>query len=562
MTTATEERPKAARRRTRKEAAPRRRLCSAPPEPAPGELGTRAHPTPEGYWFDHAAADRACKFFAAHIKHVEGALAGQPFVLSPWQRDQIVRPLFGWQRADGTRRYRTAYIEVPKKNGKSTLAAGIALYLEFCDGEPGAKIFSVAADRLQAGIIFEIGAQMRDESPALARRSRRFRRSLYVPRWHATWSVLSSDVQTKHGINAHAILFDELHAQRTRELYDALTGAVAARRQPLKIYFTTAGYDRTSICWKEHEYADQVLRGVKSDDTYLAVIYAAGEQDDWKDPKTWAAANPNLGVSVNVDFLTEECRKAQADPAAQNNFKRLHLNIWTSAESKWLPWGLWDKNSFSVDEHALEGRECFAGLDLAKTIDIAAFVRVFPPLSVDEPIKVLAHFWIPADNIRRRVLRDGVPYDQWVQGGWITATEGDQIDYAFIRRHLQAANERTPMRELAFDRWGAEKLVTELTEDFGADVLVKFGQGYGSMSSPTIELYRLLLARKLAHGGNPVLRWMADNVMVVTDPAGNIKPDKGKSREKIDGIVALIMAIARLSLAPEGAYEQEGIKFL
>ncbi|MEK7180393.1 MAG: terminase TerL endonuclease subunit, partial [Patescibacteria group bacterium] len=504
------------------------------------------------------AADRVCDFFTRHIKHVEGELAGQPFVLGPWERDQIVRPFFGWKRANGTRRYRVCYVEVPKKNGKSTLAAGLALYLEFCDQEPGAKIFSVAADRLQAGIIFEIGAQMRDESPALHRRSVRFRRSLYVPKWHATWSVLSSDVSTKHGINAHAILFDELHAQRTRELYDALTGAVAARRQPVKFFFTTAGFDRTSICWKEHEYADQVLRGVKPDDAYLAVIYAADEKADWTSPATWAQANPNLGVSVKLDFLTEECRKAQADPAAQNNFKRLHLNIWTSAESRWLPWGLWDKCNFPVDEEALAGRECFGGLDLATVNDLAAYLRVFPPLSIDEPIKVLAKFWIPRDNIRARVLRDGVPYDAWVRDGWITATEGNVIDFAVILRDVFACRDKTPIRELAFDRWGAQKIMTDLAEGLGSDVLVQFGQGYASMSPPMKELHRLLLSRKIAHGGNPVLRWMADNVMAVTDPAGNIKPDKGKSREKIDGIVALIMAIARLSLAPEGAYEQEG----
>ncbi len=531
-----------------------RPVCSAPSPPPQGKATT------EGYWFDYEEADRYCDFFAQHLTHVKGEKAGAPLMLEPWEREHLIRPLFGWKRPDGTRRYRTAYIEIPKKNGKSTLGSGIALAVGFCDHEPGAEIYSAAADRDQAAIIFDIGGQMRTASPALAKRSTLFRRSLYIPRWGTVWKVLSSDVRTKHGLNAHVNLFDELHAQPNRELFDALDGAVAARRQPLKIYFTTAGFDRTSICWEMHDYADKILRGVLRDDYFLAVIYAADAKDDWTDPKTWAKANPNLGVSVKLDFLAAACREAQQKPAAQNNFKRLHLNIWTSAETKWLAHGVWDKNAFPADEEALAGRECVGGLDLANSIDIAAFVRVFLRQSVDEPIKVLPTFWIPKDNIRARVLRDRVPYDAWVRDGWIIATEGNVIDFAAIRRDLNALAARTSIREIAFDRWGASKLTTELTED--GFTMIQMGQGYASMSAPMKELYRMLLKRELAHGGHPVLRWMADNVMASMDAAGNIKPDKEKSREKIDGLVALIMAIDRLMRTSGSVYEQQGLRFL
>jgi phage terminase large subunit-like protein len=540
-----------------------RRVCSAPAPPPAGRA------TKEGFWFDYEEADRACAFFAKYLKHVKGKLAGSPLLLPEWAQAQIIRPLFGWKDAAGTRRYRKAYIEIPKKNAKSTMGAGIALYLLFCDKEQGAEIYSAAADREQAAIIFEIGAQMRDQSPALATRSLRFRRAITVPKTHSSWKVLSADAYTKHGLNAHGVIFDELHTQPNRELYDALKGATAARSQPLQIYFTTAGFDRTSICWEEHEYADQVLRGVLTDDAYLAVIYGADEQDvakdRWTDPKVWHKANPSLGITIPLAFLKNECKEAQEKPALQNNFKRLHLNIWTSAETKWLPAGLWDKNAWPVEEEALAGRECFGGLDLASSVDLAAFARVFPPVSVGEPIKVALHFWIPGENIRARVLRDRVPYDLWTKGRdglrpWIETTEGDVIDTTAIFSTIAALHEQTPIREIAFDRWGATAITTALA-DAGFTV-IQFGQGYASMSAPTKELYRLLLGKQLAHGGNPVLRWMADNVMVVTDDAGNIKPSRKKSREKIDGIVATIMALDRHLRTPGSIYEQQGLKFL
>jgi phage terminase large subunit-like protein len=515
-----------------------RRVSCAPHEPS----RTTKQDTGE-FYFDHAEADFVCEFFRECLHHTKGEWAGQPLVLEEWQERDIVRPLFGWKRRNGLRRYRTAYVEVPKKNGKSTLGAGIGLYLLFADGEQGAEIYSVAADRDQAAIIFDTASTMRDTDDLLRQSSLAFKRQITVHDTRSFYKVLSADVKTKHGLNANGVIFDELHAQPNRDLFDVMKGAGAARRQPLHFYITTAGFDRMSICWEMHDYADKILRGVLKDDSFLAVMYAADEKDDWTDPKTWKKANPNLGRSVKLEFLKNECKEAQEKPAYQNTFKRLHLNIWTTQESKWLPYGAWDGCAFEVDEAALDGRECLGGLDLATTTDLAAFVRVFPPAHEGEPIKILPSFWIPKDNIEARVKRDRVPYDAWVRDGWVEATEGNVIDYKVIRKRILEMHAQTPLREIAFDRWGSVAISTDLQEE--GITMAQFGQGFASMSAPTKELLRLLLEKQIAHGGHPVLRWMADNVMVVSDAAMNIKPDRAKSREKIDGIVALIMALDR-----------------
>lgn len=531
-------------------------VSSAPPEPARSAPQDRA----KQFWFDHDQADTACEFFRECLHHVKGEKANQPLILEPWQEQQIIRPLFGWKRPDRTRRYRVCYVEVPKKNGKSTLAAGIGNYLLFCDEEPGAEIYSVAADREQASIIFDVASAMCELEPELQVRATIYRRQITVQSTRSFYRVMSADVKTKHGLNAHGVIFDELHAQPNRDLFDVLKGAGASRRQPLDFYITTAGYDRTSVCWEQHDYADKILRGVLTDDHFLAVIHAADNKDDWTDEAVWAKVNPNLGVSLKLDFLRQQCKEAMEKPAFQNTFRRLHLNQWTSQESKWLPFGAWDKCGGEVDDKTLEGRECFAGLDLAQTIDIAAFVRVFSPLEDGGPYVVKPTLWIPRENIRQRVVKDRVPYDAWVRDGWVEATEGDVIDFRAIRAKINALGAQTPIREIAFDRWGATAISTDLQED--GFTMVQFGQGYASMSAPTKELLRLILQKRILHGGHPVLRWMADNVMITTDAAQNIKPDRAKSREKIDGIVALIMALDRAQRVAGSVYDHSGMKVL
>ena len=513
------------------------------------------------FYYDEAAADRAVGFFERYLKHTKGRWAGEAFRLQPWQEKDIIRPLFGWKRADGTRKYRTAYIEIPRKNGKSTLSAGIGLYLLFADNEPGAEIYSAAADRDQAAIVHDQARAMVEDSPELAKRAEVFKRSIVVHATRSVYKVISADAYTKHGLNAHGIIFDELHAQPNRELWDVLTTSTGAREQPLVATITTAGYDRESICWEQHEYARKVLEGVIEDPTYFAYIAAADENEDWTDPEVWENANPGLGVTISREYLEQECKRAQQVPAYQNTFRRLHLDQWTQQETRWLDLGVWDACGGDVPD--LAGRKCYAGLDMASTTDVAALALVFPPETEGEPYYVIPFFWIPGDNLVERSLRDRASYDAWQQAGLLATTDGNVIDYQAIQAQIVDLGEIYDIEEIAFDRWGAIQMSQNL--DGAGFTMVPFGQGFASMSAPTKELQRLILDGKIAHGGHPVLRWMADNMVVKQDPAGNLKPDKSKSRQKIDGMVALIMGLDRAIRhgGEEGSvYEERGVLML
>jgi phage terminase large subunit-like protein len=516
------------------------------------------------YYFDETAADIACAFFERLLLHSKGEWAGKPFTLLPWQRDNVIRPLFGWKRRDGTRKYRRAYIEVAKKNGKSELGSGIALYCLLADGEEAAEVYSAASDREQAAIVFETAKHMVEDAPALSKRCEIYRRAITVPSTRSYYRVLSADVPSKHGPNVHALIFDELHTQANRDLWDTLTAGTASRRQPLIVALTTAGFDRKSICWEQHEYARKVLAGIIVDPEFLAVICAAEAKDDWLNPKTWAKANPSLGVTVSEDFLRGEAARAREVPAYQNTFRRLHLSQWVSQITRWMPMDIWDRCNGPVDPQALRGRPCYGGLDLASSSDLAAFLVVFPPTAEDPLYSAMARFWIPEENMEQRVRSAGVPYDAWVRQGFIKATEGNVIDYVTIGADILELSTAYGFQEVAFDRWGAIQMSQQLTDE--GFTMVDFGQGFVSMSPPTKELLRLVLDRKFAHGGNPVLRWMADNVAVRTDPAGNIKPDRQRSTEKIDGIVALIMALDRALRHGQGdpgsVYETRGLTIL
>jgi phage terminase large subunit-like protein len=530
----------------------------------PGKTRTKTTPrdsSRDNFWVDEAAAAKACEFFERFLRHAKGEWAGQRFALSEWQRRDIIRPIFGWKRPDGTRKYRKVYVEVPRKNGKSTLGAGIALYLLFSDGEPGAEIYSAAADREQAAIIFDVARQMVDQDSDLRSRCEVFRRSIVVGKTGSAYHVLSADAPTKHGKNSHGVLFDELHAQPDRELYDVLKTSTGSRRQPLFVMFTTASYDKTSICWEEHEYATPLLAGSIHDDTYLPIIYAADQDEDWTDPKVWAQANPGLGESVLIQYLQDECNRAKESPAYQNTFRRLHLNQWTEQAERFLDMSSWDECAGQVDPSELEGCPCWAGLDSASTIDITAFVLCFA--DQDGSYSWLPFFWVPEESIQKRSMKDRIQYDDWEKLGFIESTPGNVCDYDHIRERIKQLAEKYRIQAIAYDRWNASQLVTQLMND-GA-TMVPFGQGYQSMSAPTKELIKLVISRKLRHGGNPVLRWMASNVASKQDPAGNQKPDKAKSSEKIDGIVAEIMALGRAMVGggkPSSIYEERGPIFV
>jgi phage terminase large subunit-like protein len=529
--------------------------------PMPGEETEFDGPDGERYVFDGHAADLAVRFFEKLLVHTKGALAGRPFKLMGWQKDEIIRPLFGWKRAGGVRRFRRAYIEIPRKNGKSTLAAGMALLGLFADNEYGAEVYSAAGDRDQAAIVFRQAQDMVRMSPALQERSQVFTRSIVVQESMSVYRVLSADAPTKHGLNASMVIFDELHVQPNRELWDVLSTSQGARAQPLLVAITTAGYDRQSICWEQHEYARQVLDGIIPDPTFFGFMAAARENDDWLDPEVWKQANPGIGDTVRLEYLEEEARRAKQTPAYQNTFRRLHLNQWTQQETRWLDMAAWDVCGSVVDVNLLAGAACYGGLDLASTSDVASLALVFASEpDEEERYQVVMKFWIPESAMIERARRDRVPYDVWVRQGLITATEGNVIDYARIVKDIEELMERYNIREIAFDRWGAFQVSQQLSN--AGITMVGFGQGFVSMSPPTKELLRVVLDERIAHAGNPVLRWMADNLMVRQDPAGNVKPDKAKSREKIDGMVALIMGLDRAirNRGVDGSvYESRGI---
>ena len=490
------------------------------------------------YWYDAAAADRAVAFFAECLTHTTGEWRGQPFILSEWQA-VIVRSVFGWKRLDGTRKYRTVFIAVPRKAGKTTLAAGLALYMLYCDGEPGAQVINAAADREQAALCFDAAKTMVEHEPMLDSRSDLFKRSIVVPTTGSAYKVISSEAYSKHGLSCSYIGADELHAWPGRELWDVLNTSTGARRQPLSVVTTTAGFDRHSICFELWDYALKVRDGIVEDPAFLPVIYAADVDDDWKLPTTWRKAHPGLGVSVKEDYFAAECAKAQAMPAYENTFRRLLLNQWTENDVRWLPMDAWD--ACGQDLPDLTGATCYAGLDLSTTTDITALVLAFP---IAGTVHLMPFFWVPGESILKRSKKDRVPYDVWQRQGHIEATSGNVLDYDVIRTRINALSEKYRIKEIAIDRWNATHLSTQLSGD-GFEV-VGFGQGFASMSAPCKELERRVLGREINHGNNPVLRWMASNVTVTLDAAGNMKADKAKSTERIDGIVASLMALGRV----------------
>jgi phage terminase large subunit-like protein len=500
---------------------------------------------------DKEAASIAVDFFEENLTHAKGELGGKPFLLEPWQKEYI-STLFGTMQGE-VRQYRTSLLAIPRKNGKSTLCAGIALKLMF-DGEPGAEIYSCAADRDQARLVFEMAKVCVENSPKLRSRLRVFRNSIVREDTHSTYKALSAEAFTKHGLNAHGIIFDELHAQPDRELWDVMTTSTGARRQPLCVAITTAGFDRKSICWEIWRYALAVRDGAIKDETFLPAIYAADPEDDWTKEETWRKANPNLGVSVKLDDLRVRCKRAQDMPSEENTFRRLHLNQWTEQDTRWLRMEHWAQGNKPCPV-MLDGRECFAGLDLASTFDTTCFCLLFQ--LDDGTFWVEPHFWIPEDNMRERVKRDRVPYDQWAKEGKLHLTHGNVTDFDQVRADIMALTKKYNVRQVAVDRWNATQLTQQLQGD-GVNVL-GFGQGYGSMSSPAKALEAAVVAGRLLHGGHPVLAWQASNVAIQQDHAGNIKPSKAKSNERIDGIVALTMALGIHATAtappPEQSWE-------
>jgi phage terminase large subunit-like protein len=512
-----------------------------------------------GMVFDRKASQHVIDFFPLYLVHTEGEYCDQPFVLLPFQQAQLWI-LYGWKwKATGYRRFKFAYLEIGRGNGKSAFASGLCIYELKFSGEKGAQVYSASTDKKTAKLVFDTAALMVKKSDWLKTRIAAARDNLSIPDTASKFEPCSSEDSNLMGLRPSFQVLDELHAHRTSGVWDVFYSAMGKRRNPLMFAITNSGYDRNSVCWNQREYAVKVLQGIIQDDTWFAWICGLdvdeqnNQKDDWEDERNWIKANPALGHIVRIEELREQSTKAKNDPSALNSFLRFRLSMWTTSHSAWMPMDKWDAcKAFLNPIEQLNGRRCMGGLDLSTTTDISAFVLLFEPTYDDPHWYVLPHFFLPEDNIEARAKKDRVPYDVWARQGLFNLTPGNVIDYAFIRAKIHELRDRYEIQEIAFDRWNSSDLVTKLTDD--GFTMVKFGQGFAEMSAPTKRLLELVLTEELAHGGNPVLRWMASNVMVKMDPAGNIKPDKEKSREKIDGIVALNMALGRLMVQPATTY--------
>lgn len=514
-----------------------------------------------GYRYDPALAAHCLKFFTLLSLTKGRQFRGKPFKLEPWQ-SFIVGSLFGWvEKGTGYRRYRYAYVEVPRKNGKSELAAGIGLLLAFFDGEEGAEVYAAATKRDQAKIVWEVARDMVRQSHGLQERIKAWKLNMHAESTNSKFEPLGADSSTMDGLNIHGVIIDELHAHKDRRLMDVLETATGSRVQPLMFEITTAGeYDPESICWKHREYSTRVLSEVVSDassDRWFGYIATIDKGDQWDDPKVWIKANPNIGVSKSIETIRLECDKAKSMPADENKFRRYHLDEWTKQATRWMTLEAWQKCERDYDEKELLGKTCWAGLDLAATSDINALVLLFP----DQDYKVLPYFWVPEDMVATRTKRDRQSYQAWVDSGLLRTTPGAVTRYDAIRDFLGELKPKYNISQIGIDEWNAIHLAMQL-EDDGFDVVL-MKQNMHHMAPPTKELERLVMQGALSHPGHPVLSWMFDNVAIRRDSDDNIKIDRDKSREKVDGMVALVMALGvfiKQSQAKGGSvYDERGV---
>lgn len=533
------------------------------------------------YHFDAAQADRVCDWFPTYCSHSKGLFAGEAFALLDYQTQLILRPLFGWVRTDGTRRFRKAYIEIPKKNGKTQLIAGLALYMLLADREPGAEVYVAAADREQARILFNAAKAMVEANPKLESRLTVLRNSI-VRKDDPTafFQVLSAEAAGKHGPNIHCLIIDELHAQPDRELFETLTRGIIARRQPLILLITTAGDDDESICYEEYDYARRVLSGTIQDEAHLPVIFEAKPDDDPFDPQVWRRVNPGLSKTIREDGLAGFALEAQNEPRKRNDFLRYHLNRWVNQATAWLPIEWWDACDGALPADAeLAALPVAAGLDLAQKIDLAALVLVFrhritdPAVAVEiiagdvaettakrtahlnYRVTILPFFWIPENTMRQREKEDGVPYEQWVERGLVTPTEGDIIDYSRIYHDIttKIAIRFPRLKEggIGYDPAFATDIASTLRDRAGFKV-EEILQNYKYMSEPCYVLEALIKAKRVTHGGHRTLRNHVEHVAIKQDDAGRIRPVKPKRAGKhIDGVVGALEGLRMLAAIPD-----------
>lgn len=505
------------------------------------------HAVAEGCYFDINAAERVRTFFAKFLRHSSGKWAGQPFELLDWQWKDLIAPLYGWRQANGTRRYRRAFIEVPKKQGKSTICSGLSLYHLVADGEQGAEVYCAAADRQQAAIVYNEAAAMVEASPALLHRLElvKSQKRIVYFQTGSLFRALAADAGRNEGLKTSALIFDELHAQKNRALWDSLRWGGAAREQPLILAITTAGYDRTSICYEQYQYAKGILEGRHFDSSFFVYIAEAEESDDWTDERVWHKANPSLGQTVSLESFRQDFLEAKQSAASENAFRRYRLNQWTEQAERWLPMDKWAACAREFDDDDLVGLACYGGLDMAATQDICAFVLVFP--LDDGTFRLLPKFWVPSEANKKRERTNKARIDHWIKQGYITEHEGDQVDFAMVRRDILELRERYDIRKIGKDKWNSAELGQHLAGE-GVEV-IDIGQGKW-LSPAAKEFYRFITSELLHHNDNPVLNWMAGNIAVHIDGAENVSVRKDRSIDKIDGIIGAVMGIGLCMAEP------------
>jgi phage terminase large subunit-like protein len=523
-----------------------------------------------GAVFDPERVDRVLSVFSK-LRHTQGQWAGHPLKPDPWQIAYIIAPVFGWVKRNDfgawVRVIRRAYIDIPRKNGKTTTAGGVATYLMAADSEAGAQVYAVASGRDQARYCFDPVKQIAERSPALKPYVKPMASRIVHHPSGSYFAVVSKVADLLHGANIHGAIVDELHVHKSAELVEAVETGTGSRTQPLIVIITTADDGRrTTIYARKREYVEQLARRSLMDPTMYGVVWAADEDDDPFAEETWRKANPGFGVSPSREYLAQAANEAKSSPADLAKFLRLHLGLRTKQETRYYDMAAWDANASIVDVRKLKGRRAFGGLDLASTSDLIALCWIFP--DEDGTYDAVWRLWTPEENLPRLDKRTAGAASTWVRAGFLTTTPGNVADYGFVREQIASDLDTFDVQEIAYDPWNATQLVNDLVSE-GAP-MVQMRQGFASLSTPTKELQRLVLEGTaerpvFRHGGNPAVRWQVDNVAVAMDPNGNVKPDKGKSGDKIDAVAAAVNALARVIASPgptRSKYEEDDLMIL
>lgn len=479
--------------------------------------------------------------FINRLTHT-GDFSGQPFRLRPWQ-ESIVRQLFGTLKADGSRQYRKMFLAIPRKQGKTELAAAILLYLMLGTGRKGQELYSASGDRAQASLIFRAAAAMVENDPELSRYCKVFHggKRIDCDPLGSRYEALSSDAPRKHGLGPAAVIFDEVHVLPDRRLHDVLTTGFGARREPLTLYISTAGWDRHSLCWELWNYARRVRDGLVDDPTFLPILYEAAPDADWKSDAVWREVMPALGDFCSLEFIRDECRNAQELPAYENTFKQLFLDLWTEQAKRWISMDAWDACRADFTEADFEGRECYGGLDLSSVKDLTALVLPFP--NELGGYDLLPYFWLPGESIAHREKMDRIPYSAWCREGLITKTEGKRIDYDAIRDFVEEKSRMFRILSLGYDPMFAGQIANQLYRDGNGIPIQEVPNNLVHMHPASREFERLVVEGKIRHPGNAVLDWNVSNAATV-ERSQMIMPAKARSTGRIDGVTATVMGLA------------------